>query len=60
MDKIKVNLMLSFKGVHFPKEIILMTIRWYLAYPLSYRHIEELMKERVASQPLIMFMVTTK
>jgi len=27
----------SFKGAHFPPEIILMGVRWYLAYPLSYR-----------------------
>jgi transposase-like protein len=37
---------ISFKGAHFPKEIILMGVRWYLAYPLSTRHIEELMAER--------------
>jgi transposase-like protein len=36
----------SFKGAHFPPEIILMGIRWYLAYPLSTRHVEELMEER--------------
>src|SRR5262245_55574964 len=36
----------SFKGAHFPKDIILMGVRWYVAYPLSYRHIEELMEER--------------
>jgi hypothetical protein len=24
----------SFKGAHFPPEIILMGVRWYLAYPL--------------------------
>src|ERR687884_1677387 len=36
----------SFKGAHFPKEVILMGVRWYLAYPLSTRHIEELMAER--------------
>jgi hypothetical protein len=36
----------SFKGAHFPKEIILMGIRWYLTYPLSTRHVEELMEER--------------
>src|SRR6266403_765711 len=36
----------SFKGVHFPKEIILTGIRWYVAYPLSTRHVEELMEER--------------
>ena len=38
--------MINFKGCHFPKEIILMCIRWYVAYPLSYRHVEELMEER--------------
>ena len=26
----------SFKGAHFPQEIILMGVRWYLAYPLSF------------------------
>ena len=31
----------SFKGAHFPKEIILMGVRWYVAYPLSTRHVEE-------------------
>jgi putative transposase len=36
----------SFKGAHFPKEIILMGVRWYVASPLSTRHVEELMKER--------------
>jgi putative transposase len=37
---------ISFKGAHFPKEVILMGIRWYVAYPLSTRHVEELMEER--------------
>ena len=32
----------SFKGAHFPPEVILMGVRWYLAYPLSTRHVEEL------------------
>jgi hypothetical protein len=31
---------ISFKGAHFPKDIILMGVRWYVAYPLSYRHVE--------------------
>jgi transposase-like protein len=35
-----------FKGAHFPQEIILMGVRWYVAYPLSTRHVEELMRER--------------
>ena len=37
---------ISFKGAHFPQDIILMGVRWYVAYPLSYRHVEELMPER--------------
>ncbi len=38
--------MVSFKGAHFAKDVILTCIRWYVAYPLSYRQIEELMQER--------------
>ena len=38
--------MISFKGRHFMKDIIMMAVRWYLAYALSYRDIEELMQER--------------
>ena len=37
---------ISFKGVHFPPDILLMGVRWYVAYPLSYRHVEELLEER--------------
>src|SRR5437870_10601845 len=37
---------ISFKGTHFPPEVILMGVRWYVAYPLSTRHVEELMEER--------------
>jgi putative transposase len=36
----------TFKGAHFPQEIILTGVRWYVAYPLSTRHVEELMLER--------------
>jgi len=35
-----------YSGRRFPKEIIMMAVRWYLAYALSYRDIEELMQER--------------
>ena len=38
--------MVSFKGAHFEAGIILVCVRGYLAYPLSYRHIEEMMEER--------------
>src|SRR5215510_11335032 len=37
---------ISFKGAHFPPEVILMGVRWYVAYPLSTRHVEELLAER--------------
>jgi len=36
----------NFKGAHFPQDIILTGVRWYVAYPLSTRHVEELMAER--------------
>lgn len=38
--------MIGFKGSHFEKDIILWGIRWYVAYPISYRHLEEMMQER--------------
>jgi putative transposase len=38
--------MISFKSRHFQHSIILMLVRWYIAYSLSYRDIEELAKER--------------
>jgi len=39
-------MVVSFKGAHFPQDIILLCVHWYVAYPLSTRHIEELMLER--------------
>ena len=41
--------MLSMKGMRFPKEIILVCIRWYAAYALSYRNLDEMMDERGVS-----------
>ena len=38
--------MLAIKGLRFPIDVILVCIRWYAAYPLSYRHLEEMMEER--------------
>jgi transposase-like protein len=38
--------MLAAKAMRFPIDIILVCIRWYAAYPLSYRHLEEMMQER--------------
>ena len=35
-----------FKWRHFQSEMILLCVRWYLRYPLSYRDLEEMMTER--------------
>jgi putative transposase len=39
----------SSKGAHFVQDILLTVVRWYVAYPLSDRHVEELMQERGTS-----------
>ena len=38
--------MIEFKGSHFEREVILWGIRWYVAYPISYRQLEEMLEER--------------
>ena len=38
--------MVDFTGHRFAREIILICVRWYLAYPLSYRNLQEMMAER--------------
>jgi putative transposase len=38
--------MSDFKGSHFEKEIILWGVRWYVAYSISYRQLEEMLGER--------------
>jgi transposase-like protein len=36
----------TFKRLHYPIEIIPQCVRWYLAYALSLRNLEEMMAER--------------
>ena len=36
----------SFKWKHYEGEIILLNVRWYLKYALSYRNLKEMMAER--------------
>src|SRR4051794_6867837 len=36
----------AFAGFRFPAEVILVAVRWYLRYGLSYRDVEELLGER--------------
>jgi hypothetical protein len=37
---------ISFAGYRFPPDVILLAVRWYLRYGLSYRDVEELLAER--------------
>jgi putative transposase len=37
---------MDFKGSHFEHKIVLWGVRWYVAYPISYRQLEEMMGER--------------
>ena len=36
----------AFAGFRFPPEVIMVAVRWYLRYGLSYRDVEELLAER--------------
>ena len=36
----------AFAGFRFPPEIIVLAVRWYLRFGLSYRDVEELLAER--------------
>jgi IS6 family transposase len=36
----------AFAGYRFPREVIMLAVRWYLRYGLSYRDVEELLTER--------------
>jgi len=38
--------MVSFKGGHYPKEVILYAVFFYVRYAVSYRDLEEIMEER--------------
>jgi putative transposase len=39
------HVMIEFKGSHFERDVILLAVRWYVAYPISYRQLEEMMAE---------------
>ncbi len=36
----------SFKGRHFTSEVILWALRWYLAFPISYRDLASMLLDR--------------
>jgi hypothetical protein len=41
-----INARNPFKGRQYPGEVIVLCVRWYLRYPLSYEHVSELVAER--------------
>ena len=41
--------MIDFKGAHYPGEVILYAVFFYVRYGVSYRDLEEIMAERVVS-----------
>ena len=45
--------MLAAKAMRFPIDVILVYIRWYAAYPLSDRHLEEMIAKSVAFVSII-------
>jgi transposase, IS6 family len=36
----------AFSGFSFPPDVIVLAVRWYLRFGLSYRDVEELLAER--------------
>ena len=40
------RVLIEFKGSHFERDVILWGVRWYAAYPISYRQLEEMMQDR--------------
>lgn len=38
--------MIDFKGSQFERDVVLWGVRWYVAYPISYRQLEKMMQER--------------
>ena len=36
----------AFRGRHFPAEVILCALRWYLAFPISYRDLAAVLADR--------------
>ncbi|CDH07667.1 hypothetical protein XBO1_480032 [Xenorhabdus bovienii str. oregonense] len=47
----------SFKRLHYPVDIMAQCVRWYLAYSLSLRNLEEMRTERGMLPPYSIFSV---
>ena len=46
---IETGTMIDFKGVHYPREVILYSVFFYVRYGVSYRDLEEIMAQRGVS-----------
>src|SRR3954454_8122817 len=46
VDGVRKNRPPVFRGRHFQDELIVLYVRWYVRYSLSYRDLEEMMAER--------------
>jgi len=46
MKKENYHMKKLFKWKHYQSDIIILCVRWYLKYPLSYRNLQEIMEER--------------
>ena len=46
LKRMRKNRSVLFRGRHFEDEIIILCVRWYLRYSLSYRDLKEMMAER--------------
>jgi transposase, IS6 family len=44
--RVRIDYLSAFAGFRFPPEVIMLTVRCYLRYNLSYRDLEELLAER--------------
>jgi len=51
MDRLR-NIEELFAGRHFDREVILLCVRWYLRYKLSFRDLVEMMPNEASSLPI--------
>jgi hypothetical protein len=45
--------MMDFKGSQFEREVILWGVRWYMAYPISFRDVEEIVGMQMTKTGLL-------
>ncbi len=43
---VEFQIMIDFKGSHYPKDVVLYAVSFYVRYAVSYRDLEEILAER--------------